>query len=105
MDFMSHLPEATFTQIHQDPCSESICPPTDSCQFESCAVIRSIAQVETSLADLLDLEAEKVKKAIEHARSVPELLAINKSVQETLSHAVMVEQHLCLKLQTVFGFC
>ncbi|MCL2522396.1 MAG: hypothetical protein FWE36_06015 [Erysipelotrichales bacterium] len=71
---------------------------TLNCRDAVVQVVQSVAFVETALAYLIQAESEKIKKAIEIASTVEELLDINSSIQKTIVNVLMVEQVLYQKL-------
>lgn len=76
---------------------------TSNCERDICQALRSMADAEKALAQLLNAEAQKIRKTVETASSVEELLSVNKSVQEALTQAALLEQNLYLKLQSILS--
>lgn len=61
-------------------------------------VIASIALAEASVAHILNAEGEKIQKTLELASEPGEVIAVNRSVSETVRHIARLEQILCEKL-------
>lgn len=61
-------------------------------------VIHSIANIEKALAELIIVEAQKVKKIIEISHNTEEILKINDSVNKTIKNITILEQELVDKL-------
>lgn len=70
-----------------------------------CDLIESVALVETALSHILNAEGEKLQKAVELACDIDDLLEINKSVNKTLTTAVMLENALYTKLEVLNDLC
>jgi len=68
-------------------------------------LISSIALVETALSHILNAEGEKLQKAIEISGSLDDLLAANRSVNNTLHNAVFLENALCTKMGALIDLC
>lgn len=62
-------------------------------------IIQSIANVENSLATILESQSNKIEIAIEQNSNIEELLQINQSVQETIEIITQLESTLLLKLK------
>lgn len=75
----------------------------EGCSFENCtaALLCSVACEEKAIAQLLNAESEKIKKILSVSDDPCTILQTNKSVSKTLTSAVMLEQNLYYKLQTV----
>lgn len=58
----------------------------------------SIAYIEQALANILNEEANKIKKALGLSNDICDLLKINESVNQTLRQVILLEQVLCTKL-------
>ena len=58
----------------------------------------SIAYIEQALANILNEEANKIKKALGLSNDICNLLKINESVNQTLKQVILLEQVLCTKL-------
>lgn len=88
------LPCCNGEEIDSDGLDDFICsfPGTLDCSTES------IAQTETSLSHILNDEGEKLQKSIASTANVQTLLAINKSVRDTLICTTHLEQTLFQKL-------
>ena len=82
------------------------CKDCDCC-FNGCVgdskykVINSIDCIECKLADVLECENKKLKKGIELARCVDELICLNKSVSKTISNIACLESCLKDKLEII----
>lgn len=69
----------------------------ESCVEERCAltgILQSVSMQELALAQILNSEADKLKKAICMANSIEELFQINESVQKTICTIADLEQSL-----------
>ena len=88
--------------VKTDNCLKAICgkkcKPDKHC--DDANVIKSIAKMETALSHILNVEGEKLQKAVAVADTVEELLEMNKSIHKTLSLASQLENILLMKLQT-----
>ena len=62
-------------------------------------IIDSVAQEQSSLADILSVEAEKIGHILTIARHPSEVLEVNKSVQNTISAITKLELILSGKLE------
>lgn len=63
-------------------------------------IIESVALEESALAHILNAESEKLLAVVENAAATPEeLLAVNKSVQNTVSAIARLEMLLKAKLE------
>ena len=58
----------------------------------------SIAATEKALANILNEEANKIKKAICLSNNICDLIKINESVNHTIKNVIVLEQVLCTKL-------
>ena len=58
----------------------------------------SIACIEKALANILNEEANKIKKAICLSNNICDLIKINDSVNQTIKNVILLEQVLCTKL-------
>ena len=58
----------------------------------------SIAAIEKALANILNEEANKIKKAICLSNNICDLIKINESVNQTIKNVILLEQVLCTKL-------
>lgn len=83
---------------HNCPCPEPCCNPCED-------VLESIALMEAALAHILNAEGEKIQKAVDSADDTYALLAVNQSVNKTLSKAICLEQLLCCKLESLSECC
>lgn len=88
------------------PCNYALCrrcPPScgDACED----VLESIALMEAALAHILNAEGEKIQKAVASTDDTCKLLAVNESVNKTLSKAIFLEQLLCCKLESLGDCC
>ena len=85
--------------IHLSPCNDKT---TDDereeqgCPYE---IIRSVAQIETALAHILNAEGEKLQKGIVVARNVDELLTLNDSIAKMITKVMQLEHVLYAKLE------
>ncbi|MFI3261037.1 MAG: hypothetical protein R3Y13_04940 [bacterium] len=75
-------------------CKEEKCDP--KCEVKK--IIESIALIEASLAQLLCVESEKVKKIIKISDKPSEIINVNDSVSRTITNITMLEQMLTEKL-------
>lgn len=90
------------------PCNYELCrncPHPEPCQNACEAVLESIALMEAAIAHILNAEGEKIQKAVATTEDVGKLLAVNKSVSETLSKAIFLEQILYCKLESLGECC
>lgn len=62
-------------------------------------VIQSIANVENSLANILQSESNKIQKAIDDNVEIDKLLEVNHSVYETIENVTQLENILLTKLK------
>lgn len=67
-------------------------------------IVQSIACEENAIASVICAESKKIKKAIEIAQSVDDLVKVNTSVKETLVSLVNLEMILVSKLEEVSKF-
>lgn len=58
------------------------------------AILQSVSMQETALAQILNAEAEKLKKAVCMANCIDDLFQINESVQRTICSVSELEQSL-----------
>lgn len=58
------------------------------------AILHSIAMQETALANILNIEGEKLQKAICMSQCMEELLRVNESVRETIQYTAELENIL-----------
>lgn len=70
------------------------------CEKELCEVIHSIALAEVGIAHILNAEGEKIQRAVAHSKTTKELLEVNKSVRNTITHITQLENQLTIKLET-----
>ncbi len=68
-------------------------------------VVDSVAHQELGLAKILESESKKICKAIGVARSIDDLVKIDKSVQDTIKQINHVQIVLLDKLQEVSDIC
>ncbi len=90
------------------PCNYELCrscPCPKPCHDACNDVLESIALIEAALAHILNAEGEKIQKAVATADDTCQLLAVNDSVNKTLSKAVFLEQLLCCKLESLERCC
>ena len=66
------------------------------CKNES--IPSSMACIEKALANILNEEANKIKKAICLSNNIYDLIKINESVNQTIKNIILLEQVLCTKL-------
>lgn len=74
------------------------------CIDEKCAltaILQSISMQETALAQILNSEAEKLKKVICMTNCIEELLEVNESVQQTVNTVAQLE--CCLKEKAIYA--
>lgn len=64
-------------------------------------VIESIAAIERFLADILNIEAQKIKASLENTNKQSDILKMNKSVNKILSNITVLEQLLLNKMELV----
>ncbi len=64
-------------------------------------VIESIALEEVGIANVINAEGCKIKKAIELATTVDELVTVNKSVKSTLDSIIKSQMLLNFKLEEI----
>ncbi|MEG0351634.1 MAG: hypothetical protein RSD26_03210 [Cellulosilyticaceae bacterium] len=76
-----------------------------SCSKNCADLIESVALVEASLAHILNAEGEKIQKAVCISNNICDLLAVNKSINETLSNVRQLELILNSKLETIKDIC
>lgn len=70
---------------------------SECCVDEKCAltaILQSVSMQETALAQILNAEAEKLKKAVCMANCIDDLFQINESVQRTICSVSELEQSL-----------
>jgi len=70
---------------------------SECCVDEKCAltaILQSVSMQETALAQILNGEAEKLKKAVCMANCIDDLFQINESVQRTICTIGELEQSL-----------
>ncbi len=68
-------------------------------------VVDSVAHQENGLAKILESESKKICKAIGIARSIEDLIKVDKSVQDTIKQINQVQIVLISKLQEVSDIC
>ena len=74
------------------------------CVDEKCAltaILQSVTMQEVALAQILNGEAEKLKKAICMTNCINELLEVNESVQQTVNTVAQLE--CCLKEKAIYA--
>ncbi|MGL4739063.1 MAG: hypothetical protein ACRCW2_16615 [Cellulosilyticaceae bacterium] len=93
-----------------------VCPDTCTCCCSSpehtpccpcnalCEILTSIALAETSLSHILNAEGEKLQKGIALSCNVCDLIALNKSVENTLSYVIQLETTLTNKLRETLDY-
>jgi len=84
--------------IHLSPCNDHAIDDEEEqgCPYD---IIRSVAQIQTAIAHILNAEGEKLQKGITVARNVDELLALNDSVAKMITKAMQLEHVLYAKLE------
>lgn len=80
--------------------------PSYCCQNKNCKdgynkIIESIALIETSIAEIIHSESEKINKGISMASDCKELLDINESASEMITNVTLLETQLKEKLKVV----
>lgn len=73
-------------------------PPPDQKKIKA-SLLHSLAQEEVGLCNILNWEAEKIKKAVSLAEDVTDILGINDSVQDTLKGLVKYQLLMAYKLE------
>ena len=68
------------------------------CLCKNDSILNSIACIEKALANILNEEANKIKKAICLSNNICDLIKINESVNQTIKNVILLEQVLCTKL-------
>lgn len=71
-----------------------------SCEGELCEIIHSIALAEVGISHILNAEGEKIQKAVASSSNIKELLEVNESVKNTITHIIQLENQLTIKLDT-----
>nr|WP_317358804.1 hypothetical protein [uncultured Tyzzerella sp.] len=66
-------------------------------------IITSVALEQTALSHILNAEGEKIQKIVAEAKTVEELLAVNKSVNSMVDSITKLELLLQNKLQLFEG--
>lgn len=66
------------------------------CKNES--IPNSISCIEKALANILNEEANKIKKATCLSNNICDLIKINESVNQTIKNIILLEHVLCTKL-------
>lgn len=62
-------------------------------------IIASVAMEQAALSNIIDAEAEKIQRIVEHARYSGEMLAVNKSVRAMVNAITRLEMVLQGKLE------
>lgn len=68
------------------------------------SVIKSIASIEESLAEILSAESQKIKKILTCSDSCSDIIRINDSVNKTIAQITQLEQVLCSKMHMTQEF-
>jgi len=90
------------------PCNYELCrdcPNPEPCHDACQDVLESIALMEAALAHILNAEGEKIQKIVAATDDPCKMLAVNESVNKTLSKAIYLEQLLCCKLESLGECC
>ncbi len=84
-------------------CELEICKPENAICIEQAIadVIESIALEEVGIANVINAEGCKIKKAIELATCVDDLVTVNKSVKSTLESIIKSQMLLNFKLEEI----
>lgn len=78
--------------------------PCISDELDNEEMIHSILSIEKSLAYILDLESEKLRKGISLANTVDEMLKLNENLTETIINITQLEYLLMNRLKSLNGF-
>lgn len=76
----------------------------ECCVDEKCAltaILQSVSMQEAALAQILNGEAEKLKKVVCMTNCIEELLEIDESVQQTINAIAQLE--CCIKEKTIYA--
>ena len=97
----------TDCKITIEQCNYKLCQKDKEkpCKYACCKILESVAQIETAIASILNIEAEKLQKAVEIAGCVGELIDINKSITHTVDAAAHLEFMLVNKLRAIDNIC
>lgn len=90
------------------PCNYHLChscPCPEPCEDACKDVLESIALMEAALAHILNAEGEKIQKIVATTDDACKIMAVNESVNKTLSKAIYLEQLLCCKLESLQQCC
>ena len=84
------------------PCKDCPCKDCDcSTRRSICALLKSIALMETALTHILNAEGEKLQKAVKLADNICDLLEIDQAVNTTITKITFLEQTLYSKLEAI----
>lgn len=78
-------------------CKKKPCRPENACAD----LIESIALVEAALSHILNVEGEKIQKALTETHDIEKLLCVNREVNKTIVNATHLEHVLYAKLNTL----
>ncbi|MFI3238336.1 MAG: hypothetical protein R3Y47_09980 [Lachnospiraceae bacterium] len=77
----------------------------DQLLYAGLNIINSIADMEHSLAYILEAEGNKIEKVVCTTERIGDILEVNHSVHETITSIIQLEQVLYSKLQVAKEFC